>query len=155
MLVVCVWCRERQRDQRKKTEDTVKKAQKFKSGAYERNTKCKRTYDTKCREADKLDEDVAKGAALSPKDFDKLKGKATKARSAAEQADAQYQVCERMAGRGGGGEKIHRSPSFTTCSKPSSSLTRRGCFGSRRWFVSRRRRMAWIWACGAVRSFQV
>ena len=67
--------RDRQRDQRKKIEDTVKRAQKFKVTWYDKTMKAQKLYQTKCREADKLDEEWSRnGPSLPPKEAEKVSG---------------------------------------------------------------------------------
>eukprot|EP00050_Salpingoeca_kvevrii_P014913 m.41624 g.41624 ORF g.41624 m.41624 type:complete len:448 (+) comp6051_c0_seq3:1224-2567(+) len=83
--------RERQRDQRKKTEETVKKAQKYKLSTYDKTMKARKSYEQKCRESDKLQDDLSRGSLLPAKELDKLKARARKAKAAAETADALYQ----------------------------------------------------------------
>jgi hypothetical protein len=51
--------REFQNDQRKRTEDTVKRSQRNKLGAIEKVVKCKRTYETKHKESVKVEEELA------------------------------------------------------------------------------------------------
>ncbi len=87
--------REKQRMARKKTEDLVKKSQKLKTSSYNNNIKARKLYENKCREAERADEEVKKGCALPPKDVEKLKLKAKKARAAAENADAAYREAVR------------------------------------------------------------
>ena len=78
-----------QRDLRKKTEDVVKKSQKSRIAAFEKNAKCKKAYELRCREFEKIYEELQ---AAPPKELDKIKQKETKAKQAKSLANEEYQV---------------------------------------------------------------
>eukprot|EP00048_Salpingoeca_helianthica_P016817 m.234379 g.234379 ORF g.234379 m.234379 type:complete len:292 (-) comp19586_c0_seq1:28-903(-) len=84
--------RERQRDQRKKIEETVRRAQKYKVSSFEKNTKCRKTYDQRCRESEKVKEELkACGQSQPSKELDKIRARVLKAEQAVDQANTQYQ----------------------------------------------------------------
>ncbi|XP_033127327.1 proline-serine-threonine phosphatase-interacting protein 1-like isoform X2 [Anneissia japonica] len=85
--------RETQREVRKKEEEQVKRIQIQKKEHYNRMVNTKKSYETKCREADQA-EDVANKARQSPnsKELEKLTNKKEKARAIAEAADDQYRA---------------------------------------------------------------
>eukprot|EP00035_Acanthoeca_spectabilis_P023484 m.449574 g.449574 ORF g.449574 m.449574 type:complete len:406 (+) comp19840_c0_seq1:116-1333(+) len=83
--------REKQRDQRKKTEDTVSKAQKSKTTAHAASEKAQQKYVKLCKDADKAEEELdraSKNAQL--KEIEKLRTKSKKAKQSAESAEAAY-----------------------------------------------------------------
>ncbi|EGD80717.1 hypothetical protein PTSG_01307 [Salpingoeca rosetta] len=86
--------REAQRLLRKKLEETLKKAQKDKAKRFNDNEKAKKLYESKCREAERAEEEANKSAALPQKEIDKLKAKARKAKAAAANADTAYHEAE-------------------------------------------------------------
>ncbi|KAI6646953.1 protein kinase C and casein kinase substrate in neurons protein 2-like [Oopsacas minuta] len=78
----------RQREERKKAEDTVKRAQAHKRRCFDNHNRAKRDYETKCREADKAEE-----LALThqgTKDSEKVNNKHRRAKESSEAADHQY-----------------------------------------------------------------
>eukprot|EP00047_Mylnosiga_fluctuans_P008774 m.8749 g.8749 ORF g.8749 m.8749 type:complete len:302 (+) comp2325_c0_seq1:143-1048(+) len=81
--------REKQREQRKKTEEVVKKAQKLRIASYEKNGKCKKAYELRSREHEKLLEEQQQ-VASAPKELEKVKQKIGKAEAAISLADQQY-----------------------------------------------------------------
>eukprot|EP01147_Barroeca_monosierra_P011305 gene11305-3342_t len=88
--------REAQRLLRKKLEDTLKRSQKDKAKRYADNEKAKKFYESKCREAERAEEESNKSASLPQKDIDKLKTKARKAKTAAASADSAYHDAVRL-----------------------------------------------------------
>eukprot|EP00045_Choanoeca_perplexa_P002125 m.23081 g.23081 ORF g.23081 m.23081 type:complete len:365 (+) comp11333_c0_seq1:162-1256(+) len=80
--------RDEQRNFRKKLEEPLKKAAKTKEKRFNANEKARKLYDSRCREAERADEE-SKAPSLQ-KDQEKLRAKAKKARQAAEAADSAY-----------------------------------------------------------------
>ena len=78
----------RQRDERKKAEDTVRRAQAHKKRCFENHNRAKRDYETKCREADKAEEAVL--LSQGTKDSDKMINKHRRSKESSEAADHQY-----------------------------------------------------------------
>eukprot|EP01137_Pigoraptor_chileana_P027886 Opistho-2@11070 len=83
----------RQKLDRKAAEDPLKKSQKAKLNAFDKLIKSKKSYDTKCKEADSLEEMANRGGGKDPA---KARQKADKARQAAHLADSQYQEIVRQ-----------------------------------------------------------
>eukprot|EP00041_Stephanoeca_diplocostata_P004959 m.53838 g.53838 ORF g.53838 m.53838 type:complete len:415 (+) comp15469_c0_seq2:352-1596(+) len=84
--------RDKQRAQRKDTEDRVNKAQKSKVSATDKTNKCEQKYVKLCKDSDKAQEDVKMASGTQQiKEVDKLRAKAKKAKAAVEAADAAYQ----------------------------------------------------------------
>mmetsp|Transcript_8673 Transcript_8673/g.22433 ORF Transcript_8673/g.22433 Transcript_8673/m.22433 type:complete len:408 (+) Transcript_8673:115-1338(+) len=83
--------REKQRDQRKKTEDAVLKAQKSKLAAHQASEKAAQKYIKLCKEADRLTDELDKTTKNQQlKDIEKVRSRSTKATQSAENADAAY-----------------------------------------------------------------
>ena len=89
---MCFVHRELQRDLRKKTEDLVKKSQKLRIASFEKNTKCKKAYELRCREFEKIYEELQAAQAGPPKELDKIKQKEAKAKQAKSLANEEYQA---------------------------------------------------------------
>nr|XP_020466710.1 proline-serine-threonine phosphatase-interacting protein 1 [Monopterus albus] len=85
--------RERQKEQRKKFEATMEKAQKTKVSLYKKTIESKKTYEQRCREADdteQMAEKMGNTQNVTPKQTEKLNNKAKQSREAAQEAEKQY-----------------------------------------------------------------
>ncbi|XP_028399506.1 proline-serine-threonine phosphatase-interacting protein 2-like [Dendronephthya gigantea] len=83
--------REDQKNKRKPIEENVKKLQKEKRNCFENNVKAKRNYEQKCREHDQCEDTLKKSASQQSKEEEKLRVRLSKAKTAVENADANYQ----------------------------------------------------------------
>ncbi|XP_064387838.1 proline-serine-threonine phosphatase-interacting protein 1-like [Halichondria panicea] len=86
--------REQQRDIRKKSEDTVKRAAQHKKKCYDKNNTLKNTYDSRCKEADKMEENSNKLHAnpqTKPNTLTQAARRMETSRQSANNADTTYQ----------------------------------------------------------------
>lgn len=85
--------RNKQKEIRKKMEDTVKKAAQHKKNCYEKNNKSRANYESKCKEADRTEEQYNRLQAnrqTKPKDLIQTQKKLEGAKQAASSADTAY-----------------------------------------------------------------
>lgn len=90
--------RDQQRDIRKKSEDTVKRAARHKQGCYERCNRLHSHYEGKCRDADKAEDGFNRSHSTpttKPKDLAQAQRKMDTSRTAANNADTAYQEAVR------------------------------------------------------------
>lgn len=78
----------RQREERKKAEDTVKRAQAHKRRCFDNHNRGKKEYETRCRESDKAEELAL--AHQGTKDCEKMNNKHRRLKESSEAADHQY-----------------------------------------------------------------
>ncbi|XP_065841924.1 proline-serine-threonine phosphatase-interacting protein 1-like isoform X2 [Oscarella lobularis] len=84
--------KERQRTERKKSEDTVKKSQSYKKTSYDKQTRSKKSYEKSCRDSDHADEVYQKMLNLQKqKQIDDSQKKAESAKQNCQKCDTQYQ----------------------------------------------------------------
>lgn len=86
--------RNKQKEIRKKMEDTVKKAAQHKKNCFEKNNRSRASYESKCKEADKAEEQanrVQTNRATKPKDLLSIQKRLEVAKLAASSADTGYQ----------------------------------------------------------------
>jgi len=83
--------REKQKRERLKIDEGMRREQKEKLMAHENMTKVKRLYEQRCKESDTANEAYASKAVFTPKEDEKLKKHKQKCKTAAESADSCYQ----------------------------------------------------------------
>eukprot|EP00118_Oscarella_pearsei_P002997 m.12547 g.12547 ORF g.12547 m.12547 type:complete len:257 (+) comp24117_c0_seq4:55-825(+) len=84
--------KEKQRAERKKSEDTVKKAQSYKKNSFDKQIKSKRTYEKSCKDSDHAGEVYQKVLSLQkPKEMEASLKKSDAAKAHSEKCDSQYQ----------------------------------------------------------------
>ncbi|XP_017260980.1 proline-serine-threonine phosphatase-interacting protein 1a isoform X1 [Kryptolebias marmoratus] len=85
--------RERQKEQRKRFEAIMEKAQKTKVSLYKKTVESKKSYEQHCKEADEAEqvaERVGSSPTATPKQIEKLNNKTKQCREAAVEAEKQY-----------------------------------------------------------------
>uniref|UniRef100_A0A1A8JSB4 Proline-serine-threonine phosphatase interacting protein 1a n=2 Tax=Nothobranchius TaxID=28779 RepID=A0A1A8JSB4_NOTKU len=85
--------RERQKEQRKKFEISMEKAQKMKVSLYKKTIESKKSYEQRCKEADEAEqtaERLGSAPTATPKQIEKINNKTKQCREAAVEADKQY-----------------------------------------------------------------
>lgn len=83
--------REKQREERRRNEDTMHKINKTKADNYRKMQSCKSTYESKYRAAEKADSDYERVKfSTKPKEVEKAKKNQQQSRQAATKADEEY-----------------------------------------------------------------
>uniref|UniRef100_A0A1A7X6P3 Proline-serine-threonine phosphatase interacting protein 1a n=2 Tax=Iconisemion striatum TaxID=60296 RepID=A0A1A7X6P3_9TELE len=87
--------RERQKEQRKKFEISMEKAQKTKVSLYKKTIESKKSYEQRCREADEAEqtaERMGNAPTATPKQIEKINNKTKQCRETAVEAETQYKL---------------------------------------------------------------
>lgn len=83
--------REKQKNERVKIDEKMRRVQKDKKIVYDNVLRCKRQYEQRCKELDTAVETLDAISTYTPKEQDKLQSKKAKSKTAQESADQQYQ----------------------------------------------------------------
>ncbi|XP_056273777.1 proline-serine-threonine phosphatase-interacting protein 1a isoform X2 [Pseudoliparis swirei] len=87
--------RERQKEQRKKSDVIMEKVQKTKVSLFRKTIDSKRSYEQRCREAEETEQTAEKTASAStatPKQIEKMNNKSKQCREATVEAEKQYML---------------------------------------------------------------
>eukprot|EP00111_Clytia_hemisphaerica_P011793 TCONS_00034645-protein len=83
--------REKQKNERNKIDDKMKRLQKEKRNAYDIVLKSKKLYEQRCKESDSCKREYENKASYTPKEEDRLKKNIGKAKTNVENTDSSYQ----------------------------------------------------------------